>query len=155
MTRFVARAACALSLLVAVPGVAAAQADSSHARDHRKMSRSHHAGSGWKELDRFHELLAATYHPAAKDSLQPLRAKAADLASAATAWAASAPPDSCKSDDVRKSVATIATDAQAIAARVKANAPDAELKSSASALHELFETVEQRCGGHEMKGMKH
>lgn len=132
------------SLFVATPVMA-----QGHAHDAAK-----HEASSWKEMDAFHKLLGATFHPVAgKKDLKPLRAKADSLAAAARAWAASTPPKACS--DVRTTVGEISTDALAIGNQVLANASDADLTKSITALHDKFEAVEKKCGGHDMKGMKH
>jgi hypothetical protein len=116
--------------------------------------KGHMMSSGWKEMDAFHKLLGATYHPAEKSGdLKPLRASASDLSAAARAWTGSTPPAACNTEAVKTSVATISTDALAIANQVLANASDADLKTALTALHENFEKVEKACGGH--AGMKH
>ncbi|MCC6317569.1 MAG: hypothetical protein IT361_07750 [Gemmatimonadaceae bacterium] len=115
-----------------------------------------HANSAWKEMDAFHTVLAATYHPASgKKDLKPLRARADSLAATARSWSASTPPRTCAAASVRSTVADISTDALAIANQVLANATDAELLKAIGALHTKFERVEKQCGSHDMKGMKH
>lgn len=129
--------------------------DMSKMKDHDMSKMMEHMRGPWKEMNAFHELLAATYHPATKDTLQPLREKAAELAAAAKTWSTAEAPPSCNSDATRKTVEGLATDAQAIAAQVAAKASDADLKKSITALHERFKSVEMKCGGHRMMEMKH
>jgi hypothetical protein len=163
MTNTFGRALCALALTLMVAAPAAAQSTGAKEKEKHDMSKVEHSamagkdhmGATWKEMDTFHTLLGATFHPVAKDSLQPLRDKVSDLAAAAKAWSASTPPASCNSDDVRKAVGALSTDAESLAAQVKRGARDGELKKSITALHELFESVEKKCGGHDAKEMKH
>jgi len=116
--------------------------------------KDHMMSSGWKEMDAFHKLLGAAYHPAEKSSdFKPLRASANDLSAAARAWTGSTPPAACNTEAVKVAVAKISTDALAIANQVLASASDADLKPAIAALHEDFEKVEKSCGGH--AGMKH
>jgi hypothetical protein len=113
-----------------------------------------HMMSAWKEMDAFHKLLGAAYHPVEKSGdLKPLRATASELSAAARAWTGSTPPAACNTEAVKVDVANISTDALAIANQVLANANDAELKAAITALHTKFEKVEKACGGH--AGMKH
>ncbi|MFN8574140.1 MAG: hypothetical protein U0132_18965 [Gemmatimonadaceae bacterium] len=118
---------------------------------HRMMENM----SPWKELNAFHMLLAEVYHPAAKDSLQPLRDKAAALSDAAAAWSASTAPASCNSDATTQGVAKIATDAKALATQVSGRASDADLKAGITALHTQFEGVGMKCMSHDKMDMKH
>lgn len=113
--------------------------------------------ANWKEMDAFHTLLAATYHPAADArDLAPLRSKGDALAAAAEAWASAKRPAACTSDEIVAAIALIAKESRALAQRLSANAPDAELTTAIGALHDRFEAVEKKCGAHAgMKGMKH
>lgn len=115
------------------------------------MSASHHTMSMWKEMDAFHTVLAATWHPAEKDDLAPLKAKVKDLAKAAETWSGSKAPamaHGCGTEAVTKTTAKVATDAKALAAMVESGADDAKLKESLKALHDTFEVAEKACGGH-------
>lgn len=115
-----------------------------------------HKPTAWKEMDAFHALLGATFHPAqGKKDLKPLRAKADSLSAAARSWAASTPPKACAATDIRTTVGELSTDALAIGNQVLQQATDADLMKSITALHTKFEVVEKKCGGHDMKGMKH
>lgn len=148
--------------LLAISLVAAATVQAQSAATTEKPKHEHptqaaqqtHMSSGWKEMDAFHKLLGATYHPVEKSGdLKPLRASANDLSAAARAWAASTAPAKCRTEAVRTAVSTISIDALGIANQVLANAQDAELKASITKLHDKFEEVEKACGGH--AGMKH
>ena len=141
-------------------GVLQAQSAGAKHAEHQKpepqaAQQGHHMmASGWKEMDAFHKLLGAAWHPVEKGGdLKPLRASANDLSAAARAWAASTAPGKCNTEEVRSSVATISTDALAIANQVLSNAADADLKTAITSLHDRFEKVEKACGAH--AGMKH
>ncbi len=148
-------------VLLAAPAAARAQHAGHHpapsaAADSAKVTMvAPHAAGGWMEMDAFHNVLAATWHPASKsDDLQPLRARAGALADAARAWAAAAMPKACDTPETRTTIAALATDARALAdLAAKPATTDAQLKASLKALHDRFEPVEQGCapGG----AMKH
>ena len=127
----------------------AAKADSAkaHAGHDAVRKDAPHAAGGWKEMDAFHNVLAATWHPASKsDDLKPLRARAGALADAARAWAAAAVPKACDTPATRSTIAALATDARALADLVaKPASTDAQLKASLKALHDRFEPVEHGC----------
>ena len=121
--------------------------------DHGAM----HGAPAWKEMDAFHRLLGATYHPVAeRQNLAPLRASADSLASAATTWAASPVPPRCGGSALSEDISAIAKDAQSLATSVRAASSSEVLTAAITALHDRFEAVEKRCGGHGAKaGMKH
>jgi hypothetical protein len=148
MSSLLKSAVACLALALAPSIVASQEAKEKSGHD---MDASH-MKSAWKEMDSFHTLLAATYHPASnKKDVAPLRAKANDLAAAARAWSTSNPPATCNTSEVKSRVATIATDALGIANEVLASATSASLIDSINDLHTKFEKVEKACGGHSMK----
>ncbi len=139
----------AVLALAAVPSIAVCQAGQTKTGHEMEAG---HMKSAWKEMDTFHTVLAAAYHPASsKKDVGPLREKANDLAFAAKSWSTSTPPASCNTAEVKSRVATIASDALAIANEVLASATDASLLTSIDELHTKFEKVEKACGGHAMK----
>jgi hypothetical protein len=107
---------------------------------------SHHASSsGWKELDQFHDLLAATWHPVGKGDFKPVKEKAAKLAEAAKAWGESKVPAACDKKPVRDAVAASVVNARAVADLVAKQAPDSSLKGAMKKLHDSFEPAEHDC----------
>jgi hypothetical protein len=140
--------ALAALLCAAVSGSAFGQAAVPKDKEHKHAMEmaDHHASSAWKELDAFHTLLAATWHPVAKSNdLKPIRAEATALSDAAQAWAASKAPASCDKKPIRDAIAAVAAGSKDIATMVSKQAPDSVVKSSLEALHTRFETVEEGC----------
>lgn len=111
-----------------------------------------HMMSPWKEMNAFHHVMGATWHPASqKNDLAPLRARAKDLVSAADAWAASkapAMPVSCASEEVRAAVTKVARESNALATLLDSGADDAGLKAALKGVHDTFEVAEKACSGH-------
>jgi len=111
-----------------------------------------HMNAAWKEMNAFHALLAATWHPVEqKNDLAPLKQKLADLVKAAESWGASTPPmmpHSCRSDATRDAVRKVTLDARSLTALVDSGAADARLKATLKEVHDGFEVVEKACGGH-------
>lgn len=108
-----------------------------------------HVMGPWKEMNEFHRVLAATWHPASKDDLVPLRVRARELKALADAWAASkapAAPATCGGDDVREAIAKVARDTRGITAMITAGADDNWLAASLKGVHDSFETIEAKCG---------
>jgi cytochrome c556 len=155
------RLSIALAALALVGTAAQAQDHSKHQQKPKEpmkheMGDMKHMAGPWKEMNAFHGQLAGAFHPAKEQkNLKPLRDKADALAAAARAWAASTPPAACSDPALKSTVAALSTDALAIGNQVLAYASDADLTTAITALHDKFETVEKKCGGHDMKGMKH
>lgn len=113
-----------------------------YAQDHA----AHHAArSGWKELDAYHDLMAATWHPAQKDDLKPARAKADSLVAAAKAWSDSKAPAACDTKPIKDAIAEVLAGSTKVLHLVHGNAADAELKTAMHDVHEKFEVVEKGC----------
>lgn len=107
-----------------------------------------HAKSGWKELDSFHDVMSAAWHPAKNDSLAPARASAGTLVSAAKAWAAASAPMGCDSPTVKASIAKLVPESEAVAAMVARKADDAALKAALKTVHDTYHTAEGACKPH-------
>src|SRR5688572_19431105 len=93
----IASFALALALTSAAALPLAAQAAGTPAP---KAMDHHAASSGWKELDAFHEIMAATWHPAKSGDLKDIRAKADSLSASAKNWAASKVPAACDKKEI-------------------------------------------------------
>jgi len=110
--------------------------------------------SGWKEMDAYHALVAATWHPAkANGDMAPIRAKAKEMVVAAKALAASTPPAACNKPALKEAATKLAPETQAIADMVAKNESNSALKDALKVLHDHFDVLEEGCGP--MAGMKH
>jgi len=109
--------------------------------------------SGWVELDAFHALLMATWHPAQKDSLAPARSLAPTLVASVAAWAKSKGPATCDNAAARQVLPGVVTDVNGFGAVVARKATDAEVKAALKKVHDGFEKVAMPCMMGGMKGM--
>lgn len=118
----------------------------------KKGMMDDHMMGPWKEMNAFHRVMAATWHPAAqKGDLAPIRALAKELLSAADAWAASTPPAtpaSCGAKEVVAAATKVAAEAKALLALIDAGADDARVKNTLKGVHDTFEVAGKACGGH-------
>lgn len=106
----------------------------------------HHASaSGWKELDLFHEVMAAAWHPAKMNDLSVIRLQADSLTATAKRWAASKVPAACDKKELRDAIADVVKGSEAVAALVSKKAADADVKKALHDVHERFEVVEHGC----------
>jgi hypothetical protein len=79
-----------------------------------------HAMSGWKELDAFHAIMAAT-------------------------WAASKAPAACDTKSIRDAITAVVSQSKDLAKLVSKQAPDADVKAALRDVHMRFEVVEHGC----------
>lgn len=144
----------ASALIVAPLAMAASQAapPPQKADSARKGDMDSHLMGPWKEMNAFHQVMAATWHPASeKNDLAPLRARAGDLARTADAWKTSRPPAmprTCGGEPVLKAIASVVDSAKALAAMVASGAADDAIKASLKSVHDTFEVAEKACAGH-------
>ena len=153
-------AATAALLISASAGAQATQPPAKkddHAAMHAEHMKQMQAGKeakaeGWKELDAYHMLMMATWHPAKdKNDLSATRAKIGDLVTAAKAVAASKAPAACQKPELAKAQTGLTGETEKVAALVASKADDTALKAAMKTLHDRFEVLEEGCN----TGMKH
>ena len=144
------------SLVLVAPLPLAAQDPAKPTPEAEKTEMMDHMMGPWKEMNAFHRVMGATWHPASsKGDLAPLKAKAKELLTAADAWAASRPPAmpaSCGDSTVVAAAKKVAGETKALLALVESNADDTRLKSALKSVHDTFEVAEKACGGHGQHG---
>ena len=151
MAKRVINTAVLTCILTATPVLLQAQ-ETTRARPDSAASSTMESHMGpWKEMNAFHTVLGATWHPASKQDLVPLRVRANELKAAADAWAASKAPESlasCATEEVKAAITKVAKDTRGIAAMIVAGADDTWLAASLKGVHDTFEVAEKACGGH-------
>ena len=125
--------------------------------DHAAMHAAHMQqmgakAEGWKELDAYHALMMATWHPAKdKSDLAPTRSQIGQMVAAAKAVAGSTAPSACQKPAIVAAQGRLVGETDKVAALVAAKADDATLKAAMKTLHDRFELLEEGCSS----GMKH
>ena len=128
-------AAVAVAMLFAA---APASAQMSHGSDH--------AMSGWKQLDSYHMLMMATWHPIKdKGELTPLREMVGKMVASAETLAVSTAPKACATPELKTAAETLVTETKRVAEMVANKANDSLLTLAMHNLHEQFEVLEQGC----------
>lgn len=118
------------------------------AMDHKMEHKmeSDHAMSPWKEMDAYHMLMMATWHPAKdKGDMAPTRAKINEMVASAKVLAASAAPKGCDSPKLKEAAAGLVEQTQGVADMVAKKADDVALKAAMKALHDKFDVLEEGC----------
>jgi hypothetical protein len=139
----------ALALSATSLAAQAAGGHAHHGADHgapqEKAKAESHETSGWKELDDFHDVMSAAWHPAAKDSLGPARASATKLVDAARLFAKATAPKGCDTPASKAAVARLVPESEAVAALVARKAEDAAVKAALKTVHDTFHVAEDGC----------
>lgn len=133
----------ALILMLVVPAVASAQA--APTRPPAAQEEEEHA-TGWKELDEFHETMAAAWHPVVRQNdLAPARQHAATLLVRARAWLAVAVPTACDTPEIRSAMRDVLSHSERLARLVTERAADADVRQAIKDAHDRFHVVEEHC----------
>ena len=99
----------------------------------------------WKEMEDFHTVMGATFHPAEEGKLEPLKTRSSELAAKAIAWKNSTAPEGYNQSAVKKKLKKLAKDAKEINKMVQKNASDRDLKEEITELHDVFHEIMEKC----------
>ena len=100
----------------------------------------------WNELKAYHGVMSATFHPAEDGKLEPIKARSAELAATAKAWAASTPPADFRQPAIAAKLKLLAVESAALDQLVRGGkATDAEIKASLVKLHDRFHEIVGAC----------
>lgn len=111
----------------------------------------------WKEMDSFHKIMAAAFHPM-KDSgnIAPVKQLAGQLADEAERWATSSLPEQVNNDEMKSALEKLKKDSRALADEISKGASDDVIKEKLNALHDQFHKIMEASGGeHHEEGEKH
>ena len=101
--------------------------------------------SDWKEMENFHSLMSAIFHPSEEGNLKPLKAKYASLLLAAKTWKAAKVPAGFKPLETSETLIKLVKQCALVSASVKAKKDDATLIAQIKEAHEIFHTVTEKC----------
>jgi hypothetical protein len=103
----------------------------------------------WNEMEEFHKVMSATFHPAEEGKLDPIRTRSQEMVDKAMAWKSSTAPAGYNQDAVKKTLKKLVKGAKEVNSLVKKNASDNELKEELSELHDVFHEIMEKCTNEE------
>lgn len=108
-----------------------------------KKQDADNASDQWPAMDKFHDRMAASFHPY-KDSanLEPAKSHATELAQAADAWANAPLPEKLNNDEMKESLNQLRKDANAFAQLVQSG-DSVMMGESLTALHTSFHKIQE------------
>lgn len=109
------------------------------------IAQTQKAQPGWTEMKNFHEVMAATFHPAEEGDLTPLKTRVAELYRASKVWYASPVPSGFKVEETHANLEKLMLQCHAIWTEVEAKASDAKLKDMITKAHDIFHTIAGEC----------
>ena len=101
--------------------------------------------SDWKEMQNFHSLISATFHPSEEGNLKPLKAKSDSLLSAAKIWKAAKVPSGFKPAETAETLTKLVKQCELVSISVKAKKDDVTLKAKIKEAHDIFHSVAEKC----------
>jgi hypothetical protein len=99
----------------------------------------------WKEMEDFHSVMSATFHPAEENKLQPVKDSATALLTKAKAWQQSAVPAGYKAGVTKPILKKLVNQCRVISQSVKAKKTDAVLKQEITTAHDIFHEIMEKC----------
>lgn len=99
----------------------------------------------WKALNKFHETLAATFHPAEKGNFEPIKERSAELMLDALNLKTSTIPKSFSNDKIKEQIDILVKETNALHKMVKKKMKDAVLKAKLFEVHEAFHKIQEEC----------
>jgi wyosine [tRNA(Phe)-imidazoG37] synthetase (radical SAM superfamily) len=99
----------------------------------------------WKELDDFHSVMSATFHPSEEGNLKPIKERSKEMAEKAEVLAKSEIPVAYQKEGVKESIKLLAKESKALDKMIKDKKSDEDVKKSLSALHDRFHEVMEKC----------
>lgn len=99
----------------------------------------------WKEMDEFHSVMSATFHPAEEGNLEPIKKRSGEMLEKATAWEGSEAPAGYDKKAVKSTLKKLVKGAKEIDKMVKENAADKALTDKLSGLHDIFHEIMEKC----------
>lgn len=101
--------------------------------------------TAWPQMEKFHSLMSATFHPAEEGNLVPLKQKADSLYAAAKAWQSSAVPEDFKAAKTKAALKELVMQCQHISMAVKQKMADDHLKKIITSAHDTFHKISGEC----------
>ena len=97
----------------------------------------------WKQMDEFHMVMAETFHPF-KDSanLEPVKARAGELATSAETWSKSELPEKVDNEDMKAKLERLRTETSTLASTVSGD-DDKTIGDQLTKVHDLFHEIQE------------
>lgn len=101
--------------------------------------------TGWKEMDEFHTVMAATFHPSEEGKLEPIKARSQELVDKAVSWQKSTAPKGYNKAAVKKPLKELVSRSKELNSLIKNKASDDVIKEKISSLHDVFHQIVEKC----------
>jgi hypothetical protein len=99
----------------------------------------------WKEMNEFHSVMSATFHPSEEGKLEPIKGRSQEMLDKATVWQKSTAPEGYDKKAVEKSLKKLVDGCTELNKLVKAKAADEVIKKKLAELHDVFHEIMEKC----------
>jgi hypothetical protein len=101
--------------------------------------------ASWKEMEEFHQVMSATFHPSEEGKLDPIKTRSGEMVNKAVSWQKSDAPKGYNKNAVKASLKKLVSASKELHQLVKNNATDEVLKEKLSSLHDIFHEITEKC----------
>ena len=110
----------------------------------------------WDEaMDGYHDVMAATFHPAEENNLAPLKERYKELADQSISWGEIAIPEKHQGKELDNRLEELKAQSIALSEMVEGGSSDEDLKEAIIALHDVFHGIMGACKDGDKHGMHH
>ena len=99
----------------------------------------------WPQLKEFHKVMSQTFHPVEEGDYEPIKTRIGEMVEKANALVSNPIPAEFNNKKVKKACSKLAKDSKKLQTQITAGATDEEIKTSLSALHDVFHTIVGLC----------
>ena len=110
----------------------------------------------WDEaMDSYHDVMAATFHPAEENNLAPLKERYKELVDQSISWGEVTIPEKHQGKELENRLEELKSQSVALSEMVEGGSSDEDLKEAIIALHDVFHGIMGACKDGDKHGMHH
>ncbi len=99
----------------------------------------------WKELEEFHAVMSATFHPSQEGKLEPIKSRSGEMVERAVTWQKSNAPEGFSKKKVKSDLKKLVKQSKELNQLIKNNTADNVIKEKLASLHDVFHTITEKC----------
>lgn len=103
------------------------------------------AGEKWAELEAFHKVMSATFHPAEEGNFEPVKTRIGEMVEAASKMNSNPVPAEYNKTEILEAAKKLEAESKALEEKIKGNPANEEIFKDLNALHDTFHTIVGLC----------
>lgn len=103
------------------------------------------AGEKWPELEAFHKIMSATFHPSEEGNFEPIRTRIGEMVEAAAKLNTTAVPAEFNKPEILEAATKLEADARILEEKIKASATNEDINKDLIVLHDTFHKIVGLC----------